>query len=460
MAEPVGLALGVVALIGTFKDCIDCFAYISTYKDMAQDYMLLLTELDVEKALLLQWSNRVGLFESKPDRRLDDPIVKHPVQHVLEGIRDLLNRSTNMGNRYGLSEVDKGKSIDDTRLVSKLPTSRFVDEFEQFRIRTGKRVVNDVSALRRVRWAIYDKEKFKNLTAELSNLILKLNQLIPDDKGYPLNATVSDQLQSLSLARPNMAIDLGTGGSPLIENLAKRAIEESCESRVLSSLWYRAMNDRFCSLDRAHHKTLHWALEPPKEDAVKWDNLSDWLRTGSGIYWISGKAGSGKSTLMKYLYELGKTKELLHRWAGTHALITANFFFYALGISEQHSQHGLSRALLYQILQAEPSLIPKLFPGMWREAHKFQGTTIEPPSPGEVKNAYEIIGSGLDTSRRFCFFIDGLDEYSGNPLDGISFIKNLVKTPNIKVVLSSRPIPTCVQFFSDKPRLKQQTFYF
>ena len=33
----------------------------------------------------------------------------------------------------------------------------------------------------------------------------------------------------------------------------------------------------------------------------KWDNFPEWLRSGSGIYWINGVPGSGKSTLMSFI---------------------------------------------------------------------------------------------------------------------------------------------------------------
>lgn len=35
---------------------------------------------------------------------------------------------------------------------------------------------------------------------------------------------------------------------------------------------------------------------------MKGDSIAEWLESGSGVYWISGKAGSGKSTLMKHLF--------------------------------------------------------------------------------------------------------------------------------------------------------------
>jgi predicted ATPase len=70
------------------------------------------------------------------------------------------------------------------------------------------------------------------------------------------------------------------------------------------------MNDRKESISTAHNKTLHWPLEPPRGE-FPWDDLSKWLQFDSGIYWISGKAGSGKSTLMKHIYRQQKTRQLL-----------------------------------------------------------------------------------------------------------------------------------------------------
>jgi hypothetical protein len=44
--------------------------------------------------------------------------------------------------------------------------------------------------------------------------------------------------------------------------------------------------------------------------------LTHWLSSGNGIYHISGKLGSGKSTLMKFLCEHKRTKAELQNWAG------------------------------------------------------------------------------------------------------------------------------------------------
>ena len=53
-------------------------------------------------------------------------------------------------------------------------------------------------------------------------------------------------------------------------------------------------------------------------------------------------------------------------------------------------------------------------------------------------------------------FIDGLDEYSGKPLDGVNFILDLARNCNVKIVISSRPIQPCTQAFSRMPKLYLQ----
>jgi ABC-type polar amino acid transport system ATPase subunit len=79
------------------------------------------------------------------------------------------------------------------------------------------------------------------------------------------------------------------------------------------------------------------------------------LETSDDVFWISGKAGSGKSTFMKFLFEHQQTQVHLERWAGGD-VIAAAFFFWRAGSSElEKSYVGLLQGLLYQVLQDAPS---------------------------------------------------------------------------------------------------------
>jgi ATPase subunit of ABC transporter with duplicated ATPase domains len=133
------------------------------------------------------------------------------------------------------------------------------------------------------------------------------------------------------------------------------------QERVLKGLLvaFKEMHGRYESIDRASSKTLRWIFndkdptggrsvhDPEKLDESDEDEseesdpqaertqreevsraeadeakvharrvLTHWLSKEEGILHISGKLGSGKSTLMKFLYEHPQSKVELLKWAG------------------------------------------------------------------------------------------------------------------------------------------------
>lgn len=165
-----------------------------------------------------------------------------------------------------------------------------------------------------------------------------------------------------------------------------------------------------------------------------------------------GKAGSGKSTLMKYLNTQSRTWTLLAEWAKGERLHICSYFFYNLGTTEQKSQEGLSRTLLYQILSTHRDITPEVLPGMWREVYNNESANIEDiglPSAAETRQAFEALASSVQKLGWFCFLIDGLDEFISNCMDGIALIQSLASNDRFKIIVSSRPIPDCVAAFSD-----------
>jgi hypothetical protein len=82
------------------------------------------------------------------------------------------------------------------------------------------------------------------------------------------------------------------------------------------------MYGRFDAVDKAHYKTFEWIFEDtPKNgdnnrDYSPHESFIYWLSSGKGIFHISGKMGSGKSTLVKFLYRHKRVKAELRKWAG------------------------------------------------------------------------------------------------------------------------------------------------
>lgn len=107
-------------------------------------------------------------------------------------------------------------------------------------------------------------------------------------------------------------------------------------------------------------------LEPPPPDIDVDDDPAkhrffNWLKTGDGIFWVSDKAGSDKSTLMKFLADHETTQTMLEEWAKPFKLLTARHYFWAAGTHMQKSHEGLLKTL-YDILCACPSLLPAACP--------------------------------------------------------------------------------------------------
>jgi ABC-type transport system involved in cytochrome bd biosynthesis fused ATPase/permease subunit len=103
--------------------------------------------------------------------------------------------------------------------------------------------------------------------------------------------------------------------------------------RITNSLHFQRQNNRSEDKVEAHKQIFGWALQagdpitPNQRLPPSWPNLHEWLRTGEGIYRISGKAGSGKSTLMKFLHEDPQLQEALELWVDDLRLLIVSFYF-------------------------------------------------------------------------------------------------------------------------------------
>lgn len=145
------------------------------------------------------------------------------------------------------------------------------------------------------------------------------------------------------------------------------------------------------------------------------------------------QAGSGKSTLMKFLCEHKKTQQALQKWADPVEPYSASFFFWNQGFEMQKSQTGLLQALLYQVLRRMPRLIPDVVPDDRLEHETWD--------INELKAAFRRL-LGLSASHvraKFCIFIDGLDEYNGDEEELVEILRIFDQTTYLKLCVSSRP---------------------
>ncbi|KAH8621495.1 hypothetical protein IG631_23815 [Alternaria alternata] len=207
------------------------------------------------------------------------------------------------------------------------------------------------------------------------------------------------------------------------------------------------------------------------------NSFEEWMRSQTqkksnmkNLYWIVGKAGSGKSTLMKHVFQHPKTDQSLSHWKGTSQLLKAAYFFER----GQSSEERLLQTLLYQVLAHDQSIIVKVYKERWEQFSKFKDIREKRPDPPAKskfpkfdKNGIDLDILGLDdlfnalnrTAKLICastklfFLIDGLDEIVGvdesssedqrtayEKCQSLSkIISEIAKNENIKICISSRP---------------------
>ncbi|KAE9376438.1 hypothetical protein N431DRAFT_367489 [Stipitochalara longipes BDJ] len=255
----------------------------------------------------------------------------------------------------------------------------------------------------------------------------------------------------------------------------QRQLDEKANFTVLRHLWFETLSTRREEIAEAHKSTFAWIFEDPEtvrstsdiaDNTRPWTNFVKWLRDGENIYWVNGKAGSGKSTLMKYVRESPETLTHLRKWAGSAELRVAGFYFWNSGSREQYSQLGLFRSLLYQILCKRQDLIRFVFGAEWDVSrdtkHIFDNFSMQEcvQSLRRLREAFTSLVNLASKQVKLCFFVDGLDEYEGGDSDGpegiIKVFTDIPQSTYLKICLSSRPWFEFEEAFKNGPKLRLQ----
>ncbi|KAK3322980.1 hypothetical protein B0H66DRAFT_442863, partial [Apodospora peruviana] len=230
----------------------------------------------------------------------------------------------------------------------------------------------------------------------------------------------------------------------LVEKDLKAAAREQI---LLQRLNFESRPYRHENIPAAHEATFGWILPNPTSaaegNAEMRSRFGTWLKHGNGTFWVTGKAGAGKSTLIKFIASHSQTRNALAGWAGTKKIVLAAHYFWSAGTPMQKSLNGLLRALLYDIMCSCPEQAPEIFPSQWRY------TETTPPSAEsrsgkhwstqELCEALRTLARHPSLPVRCCLFIDGLDEFDGDHVELCQLLGELSQSSNIKSCVSSRP---------------------
>ena len=233
---------------------------------------------------------------------------------------------------------------------------------------------------------------------------------------------------------------------------------------LLDSLHYPEIFERQQSIKPPSFGTFEWIFDSSSESSLVRDNtwespsaklredmrgmFARWLGSNEPLFWISGKAGSGKSSLMSLIQSDPRTAKALTPWANGLNVYKFSFYFWRPGTELQKSIHGLLRSLLYQLVKAKPAIFdlvisanPALYNG-WTTASLLAALRCALPAFHED---------------RVFLMVDGLDEYEGQHDAGLlELLLECQHMAHVKTCLASRPETAILAKLKDYPSLRLQ----
>ncbi|CAK1356725.1 unnamed protein product [Cercospora beticola] len=211
-------------------------------------------------------------------------------------------------------------------------------------------------------------------------------------------------------ANPANPENFGAGGDPFLNFYTHGnhgSLSSSLAEQCLQSLAFPDMEVRSDINQEAEH-TCEWIFE---HEAYR-----NWIDRG-GLLWIRGRAGTGKSTLMKYIRKQSfQAKERgYQRLQLAPNTLVVSFFFNWRGDVLHRTAVGLFRSVLHQILRHDGTLLSQFMRDtQFEHYHRTKG------DPGREKNwdwtesdlrgLFRTYVKGVTRTRDLRLYVDALDE--------------------------------------------------
>lgn len=175
-----------------------------------------------------------------------------------------------------------------------------------------------------------------------------------------------------------------------------------------------------------------------------WTRFLNWLGSDDSLFWIRGKPGSGKSTLMKFIIDNDHTKSLLCGWRSNVTMLS--HFFWKIGSETQNNLKGLLCSLVFNALDGSNDMIDYV---LGHFPHASSKNFYHDWSERELETVFFLILAR--DGRSFCIFIDGLDEVCNKdrPSRLISLLNKLREHRSVKLCVASRPESSFVRWLND-----------
>lgn len=241
--------------------------------------------------------------------------------------------------------------------------------------------------------------------------------------------------------------------------------DEYFRTAILNSFTFKESNFREDAIPAAYRDTFSWVYTSQPQivnGKPLWSSFPAWLEADTDQpYWITGKPGSGKSTLMKFMQKDPRLLTHLRKWTRGLPVCIANYYAWIAGSQLQKSHEGLIRTILYKCLLWNPDLIPEVATRRWALFTALRNSANQPD--WEDWELHECLASVLKKiscgqTRKLVLFIDGLDEFDRQvlPRETIALIQQMAAWPGVKVCVASRQWSEFQDALDDNPMLRVQ----
>ncbi|KAF2651158.1 hypothetical protein K491DRAFT_761270 [Lophiostoma macrostomum CBS 122681] len=376
-------------------------------------------------------------------RRTAEAISKESSDPTLQKFAELCQKATadHIARLETLRLKDSGSKLQACYVACKVWYRKEELEQSQKRLDTmGRQIADHINAT-------YIPQMNKTLES-VSHKLTKIDESTTDSL-----VDIKEQLSKVFTS-----VEKGTEFSALTENAVgqlqgwiQRREQTKEDLQCLHALYFSDMQTRQSNVEKAHEKTFAWIFDPTGavigDDRMKFHN---WIRSANpedNVFWISGKPGSGKSTLIKFIARHSQLRTSLGDWIQGSELLAIEYYLWKSGSTLQRSLEGLLRSILHQILSRFPELIRSSFPGKeWKQG----GPQFEFPQESLIEGLHSVLRKAA--GHRICLFflIDGLDEVGDrdeyeekhehrNLEELITLLRMLYRHPVVKLCVSSRP---------------------
>ncbi|KAL7957217.1 hypothetical protein V8C34DRAFT_325473 [Trichoderma compactum] len=236
-----------------------------------------------------------------------------------------------------------------------------------------------------------------------------------------------------------------------INDAQSAAYYEAKKDRLLHNLKYESMNTRRTELKPAHEATyvsIFDSLDVDEEpdgasassSAAAWRKFVQWLQSENRVFWIQGKPGAGKSTLMKFLLQPENTQKGVDKWSPNTLILS--HFFWKPGDNLQKNFRGLLCSLTHQLLSSEYGAVDYVLSALQPFGDK------DNIGDWEISELESILhSSSIYCKRSVLFLINGLDE--ATEIERIlQFLDYLIDLRSVKICISCRSEDIFLEKFS------------